>query len=88
VGVVGANREASLVQWLEYLPSKQMAGVRFPDDALFSKPGAGVRVEGSGGLGLSIGTHGLVGYDDCFTCSRSPVRSRVGVESVFGSVVC
>ena len=26
---------ASLVQWLEYLPSKQVARVRFPDDAPF-----------------------------------------------------
>ena len=39
----------------------------------------GMRVGGSGGLEPNTGTHGLVGYDDCFTRSRSPVRSRVGV---------
>ena len=28
---------ASIVQWLEYLPSKQVARVRFPVDASFSQ---------------------------------------------------
>ena len=32
--------KASIVQWLEYLPSKQVARVRFPVDALFINPAA------------------------------------------------
>ena len=38
------STEASLVQWLEYLPSKQVARVRFPDDAPFWGSPAGMAV--------------------------------------------
>ena len=36
-------------------------------------------IPGGGTFLLKWSTHGLVGYDVCFTRSRSPVRSRVGV---------
>ena len=81
---------ASIVQWLEYLPSKQVARVRFPVDAFledvpvakwirrrFPEP----KIEGSSPFRDASfqRTSGLVGYDVCLTRRRSPVRSRACV---------
>ena len=40
-----STTKASLVQWLEYLPSKQVARVRFPDDAPFCERWGDCRIQ-------------------------------------------
>ena len=75
---------ASLVQWLEYLPSKQVARVRFPDDAPFLHWDCGrhlrhhvwrhTKTQVHGGLAQSV---------ECALCKREAPGSKPGFSTIF-----
>ena len=67
---------ALVVQWLEYLPSKQVARVRFPDDAPFLRDSHGV----GGWVGEAWKTYMLWGISSIGRVRRSQ-RRGTGIET-------
>ena len=73
---------ASLVQWLEYLPSKQVARVRFPDDAPFLHWDCGRHLRHHVGRHPKTQVHGgLAQSVECALCKREAPGSKPGFST-------